>query len=68
VTWFKDTEKGNEIWQQMTFYRDMGDKYGVPFYISECIEIPGEAVYEDEFQIAVKGQKDDVTVITRPLV
>ena len=68
VTWFKDTEKGNEIWQQMTFYRDMGDKYGVPFYISECIEIPGEAVYEDEFQIAVKEQKDDVTVITRPLV
>jgi len=68
VTWFKDTEKGNEIWQQMTFYRDMGDKYGVPFYISECIEIPGEAVYEDEFQIAVKGQKDDVTVITRLLV
>ena len=46
----------------------MGDKYGVPFYISECIEIPGEVVYEDEFQIAVKGQKDDVTVITRPLV
>lgn len=68
VTWFKDTEKGNEIWQQMSFYKDMGDKYGVPFYISECIEIPGEAVYEDEFQIAVKGQKDDATVITRPLV
>jgi len=68
VTWFKDTEKGNEIWQQMTFYRDMGDKYGLKFYISECLEIPGEAVYEDEFQIAVKGQKDDVTVITRPLV
>lgn len=68
VTWFKDTEKGNEIWQQMTFYRDMGNKYGVPFYISECIEIPGEVVYEDDFQIAVKGQKDDVTVITRPLV
>ncbi len=68
VTWFKDTEKGNEIWQQMTFYRDMGDKYDVQFYISECIDIPGEVVYEDEFQIAVKGQKEDVTVITRPLV
>ena len=68
VTWFKDTEKGNEIWQQMTFYRDMGDKYDVQFYISECIDIPGEVIYEDEFQIAVKGQKEDVTVITRPLV
>ena len=68
VTWFKDTEKGNEIWQQMTFYRDMGNKYGVQFYISECVDVPGEAVYEDEFQIAVKGQKEDVTVITRPLV
>jgi predicted acetyltransferase len=67
VTWFKDTEKGNKIWQQMTFYRDMGDKYGVPFYISECIEIPGEAVYEDEFQIAVKNQPEGLIVLTRPL-
>lgn len=67
VTWFKDTEKGNEIWQQMTFYRDMGDKYGVPFYISECIEIPGEVVYEDDFQLAVKNQPEGLIVLTRPL-
>ncbi len=68
VTWFKDTPEGNEIWQQMTFYRDMGEKYGVRFYISECIEIPGEVVYEDDFQIAVKGKKESVTVIARPIV
>lgn len=67
VTWFKDTEKGNEIWQQMSFYRDMGDKYGVPFYTSECIEIPGEMVYEDDFQIAVKNQPEGLIVLTRPL-
>ncbi|MBP5490497.1 MAG: GNAT family N-acetyltransferase [Lachnospiraceae bacterium] len=67
VTWFKDTPEGNDIWQQMTFYRDMGDKYGIQFYVSECLELPGEVVYEDDFQIAVKGQ-NDVTVITRPLL
>ena len=68
VTWFKDTPEGNDIWRQMTFYRDMGDKYGVQFYISECLELPGETVYEDDFQVAVKGQREGVTVITRPLV
>ena len=67
VTWFKDTEQGNDIWQQMTFYRAMGAKYGVAFYVSECNEIPGEVVYEDDFQIAVKGQKPDVRIVTKPL-
>ena len=67
VTWFKDTEKGNEIWQQMSFYREIGDKYGLKFYISECLEIPGEVVYEDNFQIAVKNQPEGLIVLTRLL-
>ncbi|MBO4485465.1 MAG: hypothetical protein J5738_08765 [Lachnospiraceae bacterium] len=67
VTWFKDTEQGNDIWRQMTFYRAMGAKYGVAIFISECDEIPGEVIYEDDFQIAVKGQKPDVKITTKPL-
>ncbi len=67
VTWFKDTEQGNNIWQQMTFYRDVCDKYGVQLFVSESIEIPGEVVYEDDFQIAVKNQPEGLIVLTRPL-
>lgn len=67
VTWFKDTVEGNEIWRQMSFYREIGDKYGLKFYISECLEIPGEVVYEDNFQIAVKNQPKGLIVLTRPL-
>jgi len=36
----------------------------VPLYKSEVDEIPGEVIYEDEFQIAVKNQKDDVKIST----
>ena len=52
ITWFKDNEKGNDIYKQMTFYRAMAKKYGVQLYKSEVDEIPGEVIYEDEFQIA----------------
>ena len=67
VTWFKDTPEGNRIWSEMTFYRDMGAKYGLQFYVSECDEIPGEVIYEDDFQVAVKGRKDCVKIDTKPL-
>lgn len=67
ITWFKDTPEGNRIWEQMTFYRAMGAKYGVRFFRSECSEVPGELLYEDDFQIAVKGQSPDVEVVTKPL-
>ena len=60
VTWFKDNEKGNDIYNQMTFYREMTKKYGVQLYKSECDEIPGEIIYEDDFQIAVKNVRDDI--------
>ena len=64
ITWFKDNEKGNDIYKQMTFYRAMAKKYGVQLYKSEVDEIPGEVIYEDEFQIAVKNQRADVKINT----
>lgn len=60
VTWFKDTEQGKDIYNQMSFYRDMCKKYGVQLYKTETEEIPGEIIYEDDFQIAVKNPKSDL--------
>ena len=51
----------------MTFYREMCNKYGIKLYVSECDEIPGELIYEDEFQIAVKNQPEDAVIITKEL-
>ena len=65
ITWFKDTEKGKDIYAQMSFYREMAAKYGVELYRSECTEVPGEIIYEDEFQIAVKNVRDDIEVTTK---
>lgn len=63
VTWFKDTEEGNNIWNQLTFYRQMCTKYGIKLFKSECTELPGKVIYEDNFQIAVINQPDDLQVI-----
>ena len=67
ITWFKEGEKGNRIWEEMTFYRDMCKKYGVKLYISETDEMPGELIYEDDFQIAVVKQPEDISIVTREL-
>lgn len=67
TTWFKNAEAGNDIWKQMTFYRDMCKKYGVRLYLSECEELPGELVYEDAFQIGIKNTRPDLTVVTQVL-
>lgn len=67
VTWFKETEQGKDIYRQMAFYRDMAAKYDVQLYISECSELPGEVIYEDEFQIAVRNQRSDLAVETETL-
>ena len=68
VTWFKNTEEGNRIFREMVFYRRMADKYGVRLYLSECDEVPGEIIYEDDFQIAVKDQRDDLEICVRELI
>ena len=67
TTWFKNAEAGNDIWKQMTFYRDMCKKYRVRLYLTECEELPGELVYEDAFQIGIKNTRPDLTVVTQVL-
>lgn len=64
VTWFKDTEQGNDIYRQMDFYRKMLKKYGVKFYKSSTQRIPGRVIYEDVFQIAVVGQNSESEIKT----
>ena len=68
ITWFKDTPQGNDIFRQMTFYRAMAEKYGLKLYISECEELPGTVIYEDDFQIAVKDQREDVKITVSELM
>ena len=68
TTWFKDTEEGNGIWQQMDFYRNMCRKYGVKLYRTECTELLGEVIYEDAFQIAIKNTKEDIKTVTTEVV
>jgi len=67
VTWFKDTTEGKSIYEEMTFYREIAAKYGVQLYLSECDELPGEVIYEDEYQIAIKNPKPDVQILTRKI-
>ncbi|MBR5960159.1 MAG: hypothetical protein IKZ98_04130 [Clostridia bacterium] len=67
ITWFKDTAEGNRIWEEMTFYRNMAVKYGVQLYLSECTDIPGEIIYEDDFQIAVKNPQNDIPIQTHQI-
>ena len=67
ITWFKDTPEGNRIWEEMTFYRNMTVKYGVQLYLSECTDIPGEIIYEDTFQIAVKNPRNDILIQTHKI-
>lgn len=62
ITWFKDTDHGKDIWNQLTFYRDMCSKYGIKLYKSETDEIPGKIIYEDDFQIAVTDEKENLKV------
>lgn len=68
ITWFKDTEEGNRIYKEMSFYRRMADKYGLQLYLSECEEVPGEIIYEDAYQIAIKNQKEDLEIQVRELI
>ena len=46
----------------MTFYRELAQKYGVQLYKTQTEEIPGEVIYEDDFQIAVKNQNENLKV------
>ena len=67
TTWFKNTENGNRIYAEMTFYREMAKKYGIQLYMSECEDVPGDIIYEDEFQIAIKNPSLDVRITTKEI-
>ena len=67
ITWFKDNPQGSDIYAQMDFYRAMAKKYGLKLYISKCKQVPGDVIYEDDFQVAVKNLRSDVEIETREL-
>lgn len=67
ITWFKDTAEGNRIWEELGFYRNIAEKYSLQLYISECTVIPGEVIYEDAFQVAVRNVPDNLPLSTRKL-
>ena len=67
VTWFKDTAEGNRIWEELAFYRNMAKKYGVQLYLSECDVLPGDLVYEDPFQIAVKNVPENLPLAVKKI-
>ena len=60
TTWFKDNEKGNGIYRQMDFYRSMAAKYGLELYRSECEQLPGDVIYEDDFHIAIINTRQEL--------
>ncbi len=62
TTWFKDTPQGQDIWKQMYFYRAMCKKYGTKLYRSETEDLPGQVIYEDDFQIAVVDTRADLKI------
>ena len=62
TTWFKDTPQGQDIWKQMGFYRAMCKKYGTKLYRSETEDLPGQVIYEDDFQIAVVDTRADFKI------
>lgn len=67
TTWFKDTPQGKDIWRQMDFYRAMCAKYNVKLFLTETDELPGEVIYEDDFQIAVVNTRKDLKADTKEI-
>ena len=46
----------------------MAAKYGLKLYISATEDIPGEIIYEDDFQIAVKNQFQNIKIHTKEVL
>lgn len=55
ITWFKNSNEGQEMFSKMTHYIDMAKKYKLNLYITETSIVPGKIIYDDKFQIAVTG-------------
>jgi len=59
ITWYKSSPEGNDISGRMTFYFAMAKKYGLDLFKTSTTEVPGDVIYEDEFQIAVVNSKHE---------
>ncbi len=53
ITWYKNNSSGNAISEKMNFYFEMAKKYDLELFKTSTDSVPGEVIYEDEFQIAV---------------
>ncbi len=50
------------------YYEKNNPEKAITWFKNSCDEIPGELIYEDEFQIAVKNQPKDAMISTTELV
>lgn len=53
ITWFKNSEEGQDMFSRMTHYFEMAKKYKLKLYITKTSRVPGEVIYDDNYQIAV---------------
>ncbi|CAM3069653.1 hypothetical protein [Rariglobus hedericola] len=56
LTWFKATAMDCHIVQELKFYRDLAQKYGVQIDLVST-DAPGEIIYEDDYQIGALQKK-----------
>lgn len=53
ITWYKNSVQGIKMFSRMDFYLTMAEKYQLPLFITQTDNVPGEIIYEDEYQIGV---------------
>jgi len=57
ITWYKNNNKGNEMFSKMAFYFSMAKKHDKKIYITYTNIEPGVIIYEDDYQIGVIDSK-----------
>jgi len=68
ITWYKDNEAGNSMCFRMSFYFEMSKKYSLELFKTISENIPGEIIYEDEYQIAEANHYTDSNQRTEKLI
>jgi hypothetical protein len=53
ITFFKDNGESKVLMDELVFYFDLAEKYGLRFWRTTVDRVPGTLLYEDQFQIAV---------------
>lgn len=54
ITWFKESAMGSEIVKELSIYQDIASRYGTAIELVST-KTPGRIIYEDEYQIAARG-------------